>query len=991
IPENISIGSSIRIGTETLSVLNIFNNIIRVRRETTGSAHTATTSSYFIPNTFTINKSVDYFESKVNDLVYFNPKYSVGVGTTSGIGIAVTYNVGIQTNNIISIPTQSIYLPNHPFKTNQEVIFSKPSGTSAISVANTSGSTAFNLPLSGDTQTVYVISKSVDHIGIVTQVGLTTSTNGLFFLSNGSNDYQYSIQSNFTQIKGDIEKVSTIVSVSTDHQLKSGDIINLNVKPNLSVGIGTSTSIKIIKDNLTNYILVNPIGFNSTGISTSTNTINITSHGLKTGDKIKYSANVPASGLSTGFYFVYKVDDNSIKLSETYTDCVTTHPPNTVSIASTGGSYQIISLVNPQLNVIKNNNLVFDLKDSSLDGYKFKIFYDQDFSDEFVSTGSTNSFSVTGIGTVGVSTNASLTINYSSELPSQLFYNLEKSGYISTADKEVQKHSQINFIDSYYNGSYKISGVGTTTFTLSLLNSPEKKSYSQSECDILDYSTPSSSASGGISKIRTVSPGSNYKKLPIFKGVESTLGVGAYILPKSDKIGTINEIRILNEGFEYSSDKTLRPESSVAKLLIIENSNTISNISISDGGKNYSSAPDLIIVDSDTNQKIDSGTLIANIQANSIESISIINSPKGLPENPVTIKSINNTNGISIQTVQSSSSGIVTCLLLTPLNGFNPEPFAIGDQIFVEGIQKYSTDGDGFNSQNYGYRFFTVSNYINGGTTSQRRLEFNLSGLTTNTGIAKTSENLFGTIVNYRNYPKFEVTQSFSEFIVGESIEVNSVVGFVKQDLNVVKSNQNYIKVSGSYELETNQIIRGSQSGSIATINEIKESTGQFTINYSSTQRLGWADNIGKLDEDTQVIPDNDYYQNLSYTVKSSKEWVDIVSPVNSLLHTSGLKNFSDTEIINSASVGIGSTEYIISLYDIIDENRIDTINDFDLIKDIDVYENSSKFLKFKNKRFSNYIECRTNRVLEIDDISSEFSTTDKKIDTSLGIININR
>ena len=649
-----------------------------------------------------------------------------------------------------------------------------------------------------------------------------------------------------------------------------------------------------------------------------------------------------------------------------------------------------IQKINPSIQSIKNNNLLFDLTDSSLNGYNFKIFYDQNFSDEFVSTGSTNSFSVTGVGTVGVSTNASLTINYSPELPSQLFYTLEKSGYISTTDKEVQNYSQINFIDSYYNGSYSISGVGTTTFTLSLSNSPERNSYTQSECDTLEYSTSSATALGGISKIRTVSPGSNYKKLPIFTGVESTNGEGAYILPKSDKIGTINEIRILNEGFEYSSDKTLRPESSIAKLLIIENSNTISSISVSDGGKNYTSAPDLIIINSDTNQKIDSGALAANIQANSIVSVSIISSPKGLPETPVTIKSINNTNGISIQSVQSSSSGIVTCFLLTPLNGFSSEPFSIGDQIFVEGIEKYGTEGDGLNSENYGYGFFTVSNYINGGTSSQRRLEYNLSGLTTNPGIAKTSENLFGSIINYNNYPKFEVTQSFSEFIVGESIEVNSIVGFVEEDLKVVTSNQNYIKVSGSYELEINQTIRGSQSGSIATINEIKKSTGQFVVDYSSTQRLGWSDNIGKLDEDTQVIPDNDYYQNLSYSVKSSQEWVDIVSPVNSLLHTSGLKNFADTEIINNASVGIGSTEYISSLYDIIDENRIDTINNFDLVKDINTYENSSKFLKFKKKRLSDYIECRTNRVLEIDDISSQFSTSDQKISTFLKVTDIN-
>ena len=137
-----------------------------------------------------------------------------------------------------------------------------------------------------------------------------------------------------------------------------------------------------------------------------------------------------------------------------------------------------------------------------------------------------------------------------------------------------------------------------------------------------------------------------------------------------------------------------------------------------------------------------------------------------------------------------------------------------------------------------------------------------------------------------------------------------------------------------------------------------------------------------KLSEDTQVISDNDYYQNLSYTVKSSQSWETIVSPVNGLLHTSGLKNFSDTEILNNASVGMGSTEYTLSLYDITTENRVDTIYNFDLVKDINTGIDTSEYLKFKNKRFSDYIDCKTNRVLEIDDISSQFSTSEQNIDS---------
>ncbi len=1142
IPENISIGSSLTIESERLSVLNIFpvQNVLRVVRETTGAAHTATTPIYFNTDTFIVNKSVDYFESKINDLIYFNANQSIGVGTTSGIDVKVINNIGVQTNNLISIPTQSIYLPNHSFKTNQAVTFTKPSSASAISVANTEGSTAFNLPSSGDSQTVYIIKKSVDHIGIVTQIGLTTSTSGLFFINNGSNDYQYSLQSNFTQVKGDIEKIVTQVSVSTSHELISGDIINLSVKPNLSVGIGTSTAVRLKYNQAYNKLLINSLSLTgsnvsgvgsasefsytyptrvvtldtavgiawtssaisptatrnaqqiydyiwdnytqfdidgdgvvsyndgvlitrylfglasfpniATGITFPQNAIRTThatcyarcgivssyfdvdgsglvqplgdglliarfasapgdispgALGFNVAPAVKNYGNVlyiPNHGLETGNkifldyfvnnkkeYFVYKIDKDTINICETYLDSISNPPLIVNNFSFTTATF---AQINPAIPTIKNNNLVFNLTDSSLSGYKFKIFYDQEFKDEFISIGSTSTFSVSGLGTVGISTNASLTINYSEGLPTQLFYALEKSGYISTADKEVQNYSQINFIDSYYNGSYNISGVGTTTFSISLTKSPEKNYYTQSDCDSLEYTTTSASASGGVSKVRTISAGSNFKKLPVFEGIDSISGTGAYIIPKSDYVGQINEIRILNEGFEYSSDKTLRPEASIPKFLTIENSKTIEEVNVTYGGKNYISAPDIILVNSDTGEKIDSGLILANLSANVITSVNVIIEPKGLPENPVTMKVINNSNGVGISSIQSSSSGIVTCSLLSPSSGFSVEPFAVGDKIYVEGIEKYGTEGDGLNSENYGYQFFTVSSYTASTSSTPAVVRFNLSGLTTNPGIAKTLDNNYGRIINYSDYPSFNFNQVFSNFIIGESLEIKEQSNFIEKDLKISESNNNYIKTSGSYELEKGQIIRGTQSGSIATINEVKESTGQFIIDYSSVQNIGWSDNIGKLDEDTQVISDNDYYQNLSYTVKSNQEWIDIVSPVNGILHPSGLKNFADTQIIQN--VGVGTTnveEYVNSYYNIIDENRVDTINNFDFVQDFDVNQtkNISRFVKLQNKRLSNYFECRTNRVLEIDDISSEFSTSDQALDldTSAKIVDI--
>ena len=694
LPAAVSVGSSIKIGSETLSVLEVFKNlnILKVKRGLSGVSHTATTQINFIPDSFTISENTDYFESKINDKVYFNPTQSVGVGTTSGITNSVTFQFGDSTITR-NIPTQGIYIENHPFTNNQRVGFT--TNGNHISISTSSTSSPFNLP-----QNVYVTNKNKNTIGIKT----TLNSSEVFFRSNGSNNSEYFFESAYSQLTGKIKKIKSTISVSTSHELSNGDIISLNVQPNLSVGIGTSTSVYIKRDATTGNILTNPIIFTDANVSTTgffyiaptrqttpidptilsnwvskaisptatrtpqqiydhiwdnysdfdvdgdgvvsandtlaiirymfgttfggdaliagiifpddatrttanairsyigihtiggagdgsydidgngslaalgdglmlvrftdppynlsypsisnlsgvRGTISIVNHKLNTGDKILYSGgNVNNDGIGSSKHFVIKKDDDNIQLAETYSDAVS-QPPNATTIGNPGSASQSISLINPQIQSIKNNNIVFNLSDSSLSGYNFKVYYDQEFKNEFVSTGSTSGFNLSGVGTVGVSTNASLTINYDSNLPTQLYYNLEKSGDINTPDVEVNNYSEILFVDSEYNSNYSISGIGSTTFNISLTKVPEKLTYSQNECDTLSYITNSVSAKGPIDKIDIISGGVGYKKLPIFTGSDSIDGQDAYIIAKSSTIGNAREVRIVNEGFVYS-------------------------------------------------------------------------------------------------------------------------------------------------------------------------------------------------------------------------------------------------------------------------------------------------------------------------------------------------------------------------------------------------------------------------------------------------------
>ena len=103
------------------------------------------------------------------------------------------------------------------------------------------------------------------------------------------------------------------------------------------------------------------------------------------------------------------------------------------------------------------------------------------------------------------------------------------------------------------------------------------------------------------------------------------------------------------------------------------------------------------------------------------------------------------------------------------------QPFAVGDEIYVEGIQRVgevsigatqggistntTVEGTGYNSDDYNYQFFDVTNYVAG---TQCIVTFSLAGLTTNPGIAKTFQSGYANVINKKKYPVIEPVQTLS-------------------------------------------------------------------------------------------------------------------------------------------------------------------------------------------------------------------------------------
>jgi len=1012
IPNTISIGGSLRVGsgnttdTEVLRVLGLYNQrrIIRVLRHT-GIAHTLGSNVDVLNTSVTIPVKTQKFDSKLNDLAYFNGKQSVGVGTTAGGGISVDYWVG-DLKESLSIPTRTIHIPNHPFKTGQKVSLNKRTGSAKFGVSDNGEVQTFQIPLTGQSMDVYIVDKGQNFVGLLTtKVGIGSTSEGLFFHSNGTQSGigsgSYFLSSQFEQITGDLDKVTTIVSTNvaaantSTHGLQNSDIVKMNVVPNLAVGIGTTTPITVKFNSEYQKLLLNSVTFAAADVET--NRIDIDKHGLITGDKIFYQGS--ATGLSEGSYFVNRINDRYFQLAETSNDLYST-PPKIISItANTGGSNQSVSLINPKIKSYKNSKLTFNLADSSLSGYEFKVFYDKNLTNQYFSSQDSTNFNLLASGTTGT-VGAALTVNFSTSTPDILHYGISKGGYISTSDTDVVNGNEIIFVDSIYSGEYRISGVTTDKFNISP-KMPEFTTYLNSECEKLEYSTKSTLVKGTIKNFKILSSGYNYKKLPKFKSITSDNGVNANITSESKTIGRIKDVRIIDIGYEYASDKTLSPEALVSPVLEIDNLDVIESIEIVSGGSDYINAPDLLVFNPITNTLVDNSSLVAITPNQTISEVKVLAPVSGLDSINHQIISINNSNGVGINSIETSNSGVVTCYLETPFNGFvDPQPFVIGDEIFVEGIQQLgetgvgatqggistvTTLGDGFNSENYNYQFFEVEDYISG---VEAIVKFNLAGLTTNPGIAKTFQSGYAVLVNKNKYPDIRPIQTRGVFQLNENLAVDSEL----TDLRIVEIRDDFIKVDGKFNLKLNDRITGKVSGITATVTKINGNKAKFKVDFSNRKEYGWIDDIGKLNTDYQVIPDNDYYQNLSYTVKSTIAWEKFVNPVNRLVHPSGLKNFADTSIESQVNVGIGTTAKtndtitldVLNILELNDSQRVDAINNFDFSLDYDSRVNKSKFLELSNKTLSDFTRCKTNRVLIHDDVSNLFSSTGFQSNDSL-------
>jgi len=812
--------------------------------------------------------------------------------------------------------------------------------------------------------------------------------------------------------------------------------------PSQSVSVGVSTAIGV-----GNTLSILPLGY---GVSNTqfvpTGRIFLPNHKFKNGEKVTYefgqnSIVVSGVGNLSGIssLYVVKIDENIIGLtsSKTTTDntdnlllytsaennylhklksnrsVVTSDVITNATVVSTAQTHglsvgdkvylnvisgvtttyiasyststaklRINSQNNPSIDAYENETLTFNLSSSTLSGTKFKLYTDSNFTNEYLGN------LVNGVEVIKTPTSLSLSI--SEHTPKILYYNIESETKKTFSDESVFEFNQINITPSLYNKV--IAGINTfseTSFELNYPIIPENRNYTSTN-STLSYNITSSTIPGSISKIKLLSKGTDYQKLPKISSISGN-GVGANLIPISTTIGKVLNSSVTNDESILPIDKTLKPFSQGSSVIFVYNNYKVGSLSIIERGSSYLSAPKVNLYSTENNTFISDFVASVSIKNGSLDQIELINPSSGLLSTDDKIVFTENDNGIKIlgiSTTYASNQYAITLTLETPISGFttsNPLPFFVNDEVFVDGIQDLL--GNGYNSSDYDYNFFKVVGVQTAyGSENAAQITYQISKYP---GIFLIEETLDNNayVVNSKYLPQVTANLVENVFYSGENIDNSSIVENLNNDPIT-----NLIKVKNPNNIKIGSVIFGKSSLAKGKV-YIKDDYNLILKSFTSVPKtIGWKTQQGQLSSTIQKLPDNDYYQRFSYSLKSKKSISDWDSIVSDVSHVAGYKKFSDLTIESVAS-GISSitaddsSKVDISINSYVDLN---TVNDFDLVfENVEDYNlTASDIITFNSKVLSDYLLSKENLVLKIDDISNLFtSITPPDIEIPIDVI----
>ena len=154
-------------------------------------------------------------------------------------------------------------------------------------------------------------------------------------------------------------------------------------------------------------------------------------------------------------------------------------------------------------------------------------------------------------------------------------------------------------------------------------------------------------------------------------------------------------------------------------------------------------------------------------------------------------------------------------------------------------------------------------------------------------------------------FPIFDSKLKITNFAVGEQVVNNGNYGVVERWDPVGK----LLYVSSQEDFQVGTSLTSLTSNVKSVIGSKIEYNAEILTGAGATFIDGWQTDSGMLNNNLQVLPNNEYYQNFSYSLKSRIPYQTWNDPVSALNHTAGFEKFSDLVIETTAKRTVGAID----------------------------------------------------------------------------------
>jgi len=401
----------------------------------------------------------------------------------------------------------------------------------------------------------------------------------------------------------------------------------------------------------------------------------------------------------------------------------------------------------------------------------------------------------------------------------------------------------------------------------------------------------SSIVNEGVSAITIENGGTLYQNAPVVNITQKT-GKGASVLLKSSDLGKILKIGGDNITFNYSHDRTLKPELNTTYNLQLTRTQVIDYLDVTNGGSNFVSIPEIVLTGG-------SGSLYqlqAIVQNEVIQSVEVLSGGRGFLSAPAVSAKVTHNwvalmSNSTLNFPYNTKIPTGTAVTLNEVVGTFPGPLAINTTYYA-----VAANGSNGLANN---QIKLATSEANAIANSPTTITFTSAPVGDGNGLTTftlSTTDLGDTITAYMKPATFLVGERVYQ---GASTASYTAYGYVKNwdpsgrvvSIEVVEG-----------EFKVGEPVFGEESSSFGQIHAFDRADAVFEVSPISVSSSNWERTTGFLDLNEQRIYDSNRFQEFSYEISSPINIQDWKNPLKFAAHPAGFKVVGTQVILESAA-----------------------------------------------------------------------------------------